>query len=329
MYSYDVEDKTISMSSMAYPTSHLSLWECRLEGNHEDFELGLDSKKEVDKDDKIVVRSVTKDVEVELNESRLLNLPFHLLEMIMHHCIGVEYMPFRATCKSCHLAAPLIQWNKKTSLRKYSSVSPWLMVVEKNRGIITFKDPVFGDKYFMKRSNRHSSIRCSRFGWLLCGENSTLVFFNPFTNDSRKLPYVDASEGFDSLCFSAPLTSNNCKVVGFKARGNDANVYIYSKQTWRVIGLDFRGDTPPRFRFSIFCKGDVYALCDKGEVYSFKNLFKPQVCNFKKGKGVDARHRNRGGKYYLKEHDQQLLLVMVGESGKYVEVLKLNYNSNE
>ncbi|XP_076960740.1 uncharacterized protein LOC143637175 [Bidens hawaiensis] len=324
MYSYDVEDKTISISSMAYPTSHLSLWECRLEGNHEDSELALDSKKEVEKDDKIVVRLVTKD-EVELNESRLLNLPFHLLEMIMHHCIGVEYMRFRATCKSCHLAAPLIHWNKTSSLHKYSLVSPWLIVVDKNRGIITFKDPVFGDKYFMKRSNRHSSIRCSRFGWLLCGKDSTLVFFNPFTNDSRELQYVDASEGFDSLCFSAPPTSNDCKVVGFKARGKDANVYIYLIQTWLKIGLDFRGDTPPSFRFSTFCKGDVYALC----VYSLKNLLKPQVCNYKKGKGVGARHRIRGGEYFLMEHDQQLLLVIVDESGKYVEVSKLNYINNE
>ncbi|KAJ0817723.1 hypothetical protein HanPI659440_Chr00c05g0714291 [Helianthus annuus] len=29
MYSYNVEDKTISLSFMAYPTSHVSLWECR------------------------------------------------------------------------------------------------------------------------------------------------------------------------------------------------------------------------------------------------------------------------------------------------------------
>ncbi|KAJ0635598.1 hypothetical protein HanOQP8_Chr17g0652661 [Helianthus annuus] len=181
MYSYDVEDKTISMSCMAaYPTSHLSLWE----GDT------LESENQVDK---VVVRSsVTMDDdddddddEVELNESHLLDLPFHLLEMIMDHCIGVEYMGFRATCKRCHLAAPLIQWkNNKTRLRlcKYSLVSPWLMVVDKNRGRITFTDPVSGAKYFMKRSHvsiRRDKIHCSRFGWLLlCNNYSILVTSN-------------------------------------------------------------------------------------------------------------------------------------------------------
>lgn len=29
MYSHNVEDRTISLSSMAYPTSHVSMWECR------------------------------------------------------------------------------------------------------------------------------------------------------------------------------------------------------------------------------------------------------------------------------------------------------------
>ncbi|MFS7908669.1 hypothetical protein Hanom_Chr01g00085861 [Helianthus anomalus] len=98
----------------------------------------------------------------------------------MGRCIGVEYMRFRATCKRCHVAAPLIQWSDKTALRRlhnYSVVSPWLMVVDKNRKIITFTDPMFGDKYFMKRSIYDERIRCSRFGWLLYfTDHSTLIF---------------------------------------------------------------------------------------------------------------------------------------------------------
>ncbi|XP_022031261.1 F-box/kelch-repeat protein At1g57790 [Helianthus annuus] len=326
MYSYDVEDKTISLSCMAaYPTSHLSLWE----GDT------LESENQVDK---IVVRSsVTMDdddddeeeEEVELNESRLLNLPFHLLEMIMDHCIGVEYMGFRATCKRCHLAAPLMQWkNNKTRLRsrKYSLVSPWLMVVDKNRGRITFTDPVSGDKYFMKRSHvsiRRDKIHCSRFGWLLlCSNYSPLVFFNPFTNVICELPYVNAPDGFDSLCFSAPPTSRDCMVVGFRARGKHANVYIHSEQTWRVIGLDFGG---ARFCFPTFCGRDVFVLCDKGEVYVFKNLFKSQGCYYKK---VVSRKR-QGGECFLVKSDRQFLLIVVGDFGEYVEVLKLNCRNKE
>lgn len=77
---------------------------------------------EENKDDKIVVRSVTDD-EVESNESCLLNLPSHVLEMIAELCVGVEYMYFCATCKRCHLGAPLIQWsNKKVSIEEIAQV---------------------------------------------------------------------------------------------------------------------------------------------------------------------------------------------------------------
>nr|GEZ82035.1 hypothetical protein [Tanacetum cinerariifolium] len=62
-----------------------------------------------DKDREIVARLVTDD-DVELNELQLLDLPLGVLEMIMKFCIGLEYLNFRATCKSCHLAAPVLQW---------------------------------------------------------------------------------------------------------------------------------------------------------------------------------------------------------------------------
>ncbi|GJU20254.1 hypothetical protein Tco_1153596, partial [Tanacetum coccineum] len=93
-------------------TKKVSAWpllECKLEAHHADHK-----QKEEDKDAEIVERLV-KDDEIEFNssindESHLLNLPFHILEMIMKFCVGVEYLKFRATCKCCHLAAPLVQW---------------------------------------------------------------------------------------------------------------------------------------------------------------------------------------------------------------------------
>lgn len=175
MYSYDVQDKTISIiSSKLSPLTHLSMWECaRLEADLGEAMCTLQSERKKDNDDKkIVIRSVIDNKEVEMDESHLLNTPFHILEMIMQLCVGVEYMHFRATCKRCNLAAPLILWSNKTSaLRKYSLVSPWLMVMDKNRGIFSFTDPMFGDKYFMKNSQvsvvRPDRACCSRFGWLL------------------------------------------------------------------------------------------------------------------------------------------------------------------
>ncbi|GJR33751.1 hypothetical protein Tco_1209435 [Tanacetum coccineum] len=120
--SYHVKDKNISLSSMPclVGTKKVSAWpllECRLEAHHADHK-----QKEEDKDAEIVERLV-KDDEIEFNssmndESHLLNLPFHILEMIMKFCVGVEYLKFRATCKCCHLAAPLVQWINEASLER-------------------------------------------------------------------------------------------------------------------------------------------------------------------------------------------------------------------
>nr|GEX91038.1 cation/H+ exchanger, cation/H+ exchanger, CPA1 family [Tanacetum cinerariifolium] len=126
LYSHHVKDNTVSLSSMpslVLPTSIVSLWEYRLEDDHEEARCTDDSKQEVDQ---IVGRAATHN-EIGLNESNLLNLPSDILEMIIKRCIGVEYMSFCATCKSCHVAAPLIKWSNETSIRRlqtYSFVSP-------------------------------------------------------------------------------------------------------------------------------------------------------------------------------------------------------------
>nr|GEX41846.1 Toll/interleukin-1 receptor (TIR) domain-containing protein [Tanacetum cinerariifolium] len=108
------------------------------------------------------------------DESRLLNLPPLVLEMlIMGFCAGVDYLNFRSTCKGCHLAAPLMAWNNgKASkiMQKYSLPSPWLIVFNKHKGIVTLTDPMFGNEYFMKTPQElicKFYIKCSRFGWLL------------------------------------------------------------------------------------------------------------------------------------------------------------------
>ncbi|KAL9991777.1 hypothetical protein Hdeb2414_s1255g00999681 [Helianthus debilis subsp. tardiflorus] len=332
MYSYDMEDKTISVSSIAYSPSHVSLWECRLKVDDEDSELTCDLEKEEDKNGTIDVRSPTYE-EVELHETRLLNLPFHLLEMITDRCIGVEYMYFRATCKSCRLAAPLIRWSDKTTSRRlhnYSLMSPWLMVVDKNKdkGTINLIDPVFGDKYYMKRSRvfiYRDKILCSRFGWLLFYSGSyTLSFFNPFTSEIRKLPYTHLH--FDSLCFSAPPTSPDCMVVGFYTRSTDVRVcvhFVAREQTWHTIQLDFGGAPLRDFRFPTFCGRDLYVLCDKGQVCVLKNLRNFQRCNFKKV----GPERVCEGDCFLVKRDQQFLLVVVGEY--IVEVFKLNDHTKD
>ncbi|GJU07559.1 hypothetical protein Tco_1123989 [Tanacetum coccineum] len=158
-----------------------------------------------------------KSDEADDDESHLFNLPPHVLEnLVMEFCAGVDYLKFRATCKHCHLAAPLIPWNNgKASkiMQNYSLPSPWLIVFDKHKGIMTLTDPMFGDKYFMKTPQElicDFQIKCSRFGWLLILKpGGSLVFFNPFTNDILELPELPDKHK-DTVCFSAPPTSPDC-----------------------------------------------------------------------------------------------------------------------
>ncbi|GKE73339.1 hypothetical protein Tco_1535380, partial [Tanacetum coccineum] len=134
--------------SPVLPTSHVSVWECKFAADY------ARAKQEVeDKDREIVVRLVNDD-DVELNESRLLNLPYVVLEMIMEFCIGLEYLNFHTTCNCCHLAAPVLQWRSEVALKRlqnYTLLSLWLIMTDKKQGIDTFEDPLYGYKYFMKK----------------------------------------------------------------------------------------------------------------------------------------------------------------------------------
>ncbi|GJS63163.1 hypothetical protein Tco_0677727 [Tanacetum coccineum] len=81
------------------------------------------AKKEVeDQDCEIVVRQISDD-DVEHNELQLLDLPLGDLEMIMEFCIGLEYLNFCATCKRCHLAAPVLQWRGEATLKRLENYS--------------------------------------------------------------------------------------------------------------------------------------------------------------------------------------------------------------
>ncbi|GJZ09186.1 hypothetical protein Tco_0543469 [Tanacetum coccineum] len=127
-YSYHVKDKTISFSSIpcVAGTNHVSAWamlECtRLESDR--VLVGCKQEKEGHKEDEIVLRESLKGAEmIEGKSRRLFNLPPHVLEnLIMEFCAGVDYLKFRATCKRCHLAAPLIPWNNGKSIKENANL---------------------------------------------------------------------------------------------------------------------------------------------------------------------------------------------------------------
>ncbi|PWA64733.1 hypothetical protein CTI12_AA342050 [Artemisia annua] len=344
IYSYHVKDKTLSLSSMPCQLgiSHISVWatlECKrlLEGDH---------KQEEDKNNEIVAHKV-KGHEVEFNdttdESHLLNLPFNVLELIMEFSVGVEYMNFRATCKLCHLAAPSIQWSnqiasKRLQSQAYSSVSPWLMVFDKHT--ITFFDPMFGDKYFIKTPRElelvgELKIHCSRYGWLLMRKSDgPLSFFNPFTSDTRELPRDPSLESFG---FSAPPSSPDCMVVGFTSiyEWHVHVLFVGRESSWCEYALSYGDNDPYFYRFPAFCGQDVYALCNEKGVDVFKKFGDGELSwDIVLEEAPLSSCTSRAQRFLVKcDHeekcDQHLMLVIVGEFGESIEVFIPNEDEDK
>ncbi|KAJ9539662.1 hypothetical protein OSB04_026168 [Centaurea solstitialis] len=373
IHSFHVKDETHSLLTMPclLKGNQVTLWEYRgLEaGNDRQVKCANDRKQQQEEEDK--EKNDDPIVVYTGEESCLLDVPFHVLEMIMEHCVGIEYINLRATCKRCHLAAPRIHWRNNTALRKlqkYSLVSPWLMVVEQfygGGGIMNFTDPISGDKYLMKlrlpgvvslKYYEHNSISCSKYGWLLfytCSGDFEfhyqLVFFNPFTNDVRKLPPTPP-DCLKNLCFSAPPTSGtDCMVVGFSVKGDAAYILRYVDQQeeqllWHRFNVDGVGRTPypydlsfqaqdlydTCFHFPTFHGGDLYALCYRGQLVVFKDMSEG---SFSQPEVVSAEPpecpKLHIPQYFLMERDRHLLLVIVDMFGGDPQLFQFNDSTKE
>ncbi|XP_071719361.1 uncharacterized protein [Rutidosis leptorrhynchoides] len=135
IFSYHLKERTVSVIAMPPLgfSSYLSLWECRLEGDDGEARHTIEYKLKKDMiDDEIsIITSIKNDddgVVAECynsmaNESHLVSIPFHILERIMEFCVGIEFLMFRATCKLCHLAAPLMNWRVVPKLRSYTTTA--------------------------------------------------------------------------------------------------------------------------------------------------------------------------------------------------------------
>ncbi|XP_076943718.1 uncharacterized protein LOC143614059 [Bidens hawaiensis] len=341
MYSFDVEDRTMSLSltSCTLRESQLLVWamlECRLEVDY-----CKSKQEEKDKDVETVIRQVKPDETKSdsESESHLLNVLFHILEMIMERCVGVEYMRFRATCKLCCLAAPPIQWGNERTLRKwqtYSVVSPWLMVLDNYGGIITFNfiDPICGDEYFILKPRELTNdcqICYSMYGWLLLLDRFNMElpqmwFFNPFTSEVIQLSIMP--DDFRSICFSAPPTSPDCTLIGF-TRQRAYVCPVYHEAPWRLYDLDTGISDVNSFPIPTFSGRDMYVLCNNARIEAFRNIGKE---NFSRVVVVDKVPVSRCTslkEYFLANYDSHLLLVIVGEVEESVEVFKLNESTKE
>ncbi|XP_076935325.1 F-box/kelch-repeat protein At1g57790-like [Bidens hawaiensis] len=267
------------------------------------------------------------------DESRLFKIPFHMLEMIMEFCADIDYVNFRATCKQ--LTSPVTLLSNIASIRrlqKYSLVSPWLMVLDNDQGVITFTEPMFGDQYSVRTpieliGDLH--IWCSMYGWLLMSKGlETMMLFNPFTNDIRKLP--DREHLFiKSFCLSAPPTSTNCMVIGF--HGPCVYIHFVAREpaSWRSFHLDFGDDAPSLFRFSKSYDQDIYALNSEGRLSIFTNICDDDEYTWEYVDVPPTIFSTSKARYFLAKRDHDLILVMVGEFGESVELFKVNLSENK
>ncbi|XP_071719699.1 uncharacterized protein [Rutidosis leptorrhynchoides] len=335
LHLYHVRDRTIiyfPMPLRVVSTTRVSMWEGRLEDDR--VEAQCTSTVNQEKDERVV----TLDKVLKHNGSRLHNIPFDVLGMIMEHCVGVEYLYMRATCKLCRLAAPL------SRLRSYSLNSLWLMVVDNHRGIVTFTDSLSGDNYFMKKNFKvllivDDNLYCSRYGWLLFksrkqedNKKEELVLFNPLTSDVRKLPNYGHIK---SLCFSAPPnSSNNCIIAGFTVYERRW-YFIYSlggawePSSWRMVPID--DDVNDDCRYSLtFIGRDLYALNKDGEVFVFKNLDKRDVRKTLLAKAPPPISSSCDSQYFMMSYDDEhLLILIVGDEYGEVEVFKRNDDADK
>ncbi|GKE45909.1 hypothetical protein Tco_1473193, partial [Tanacetum coccineum] len=269
MYSYHIKDKTVSMSSMPSiaSASYVSLWECRIqeEGKKDETVVGNACSND---------NSSTSTRNERQKECYLLSIPSDVLERIMDFCVGFDYLHFRTTCKSCQSAAPMIRFINRMRLEMNSLDSPWLLVLDKHREIITFTDQMFGENYFIKTPPGLISdmkIHCSRYGWLLMEKyGGPLVFYNPFTSVIHELPQVPCLETFG---FSAPPTSPDCMVVGYRKRYGIWEGYVHKvaqkPARWCEIPVSFDGYHPHSLHFPIFHGQRLYVLLDNALLYFF------------------------------------------------------------
>ncbi|XP_038685563.1 F-box/kelch-repeat protein At1g57790-like [Tripterygium wilfordii] len=242
----------------------------------------------------------------------------------------VDYMNFRAICRSCESAAPLIQWREAPISLKSAPLLPWLMSPDNHSGIHSFVDPKLGGKYLVKvpESLVDANILYSRKGWLLMHSISrnALSFYNPFTKDIIKLPYLlRAFVLSSSMGFTYAPTSKSYVVVAIHITLHEAEV--------RVFWYGWRGWSNYRFTNDIskfvsnhnspvFHEGGFYVLGKDGNLGVFKVLW-PERYTWKV-LAVPQKPCISFCQSFLLECGGRLLSVFMGPVGEWIKVFALN-----
>ncbi|KAK4576151.1 hypothetical protein RGQ29_026913 [Quercus rubra] len=322
LYSYNIEDGTISISSTflnlprlqrscpVWIMPGLRLTNTLKEDEHKSYTKEQESGKVYGRENDLKDMESTNDISI---------LHFDMVKVIAERLILVDYLHFRATCKIFHSAAPPIQWRiAMEKVENPSLLSPWLVFFE-NESVCAFIDPKHGDKYII---NLPQVLK----GGIICGskDGETLTFFfNPFTQAILPLAEnMGRALDFSCIGFSSSPPSSECVVVNLKYSSSlgqdlDEDLDHWHKNEFNDADFSFNNNSPIFYRGAFYCLGQkgnlgILKLNDDGE-NTWEVLTKPKPPCMS---GYDQN--------YLVECDDELFSVFVGNMRKWVQVFKLN-----
>ncbi|KAL7155848.1 hypothetical protein ABFS83_03G103200 [Erythranthe nasuta] len=221
-------------------------------------------------------------------------------------------------------------WNEVVAASPYRN-SPCL-VLRCNDFWRFFQHNTFFNMHFPKLKN--ARVRFSNHGWLLMMslDNRTLFFFDPFNNQTIKLPDMPSKCDYTTICFFHPPTSSGCLIVGIASLTWNVNrevkigVLKYGEDRWedrifRVRDVQFESHGAP-----IFHDGKIYFLDNKGNVavFDMSNVFRPLIVHSWCLKKRRPHYRNIKEYFLVKPHgDETIFAVFVVQDERKVRVFKL------
>ncbi|KAI3908732.1 hypothetical protein MKW98_029282 [Papaver atlanticum] len=238
----------------------------------------------------------------------------------------VDYIHFRLACKQISVVLPALnRLSASTRTTTTTYLSPWLIsIFEDNEDTICeIVDPMHNnDKYLMKLSDQllvGATIRFSKDGWLLLA----IICLPDLPDD-----YV-----LGGMSFSSVPTSRDCVVIAvsnwFDFVGYDEISFLVTEPgkgatDWDVNDFDYEGCCEdyfmPCINNPVFFDRAFYCLDYNGMLGVFN------MTDDSSWEILPKSLKQFSGFYpsYLVECDKKLLLVNLGQSGKSVDVYRLD-----
>ncbi|KAL6011637.1 hypothetical protein ACLOJK_002085 [Asimina triloba] len=256
-------------------------------------------------------------------------LPTELLALIIAYLDFADRSAVFAVCK---------RWQSVCLSIKHEDQLPWLMFLERSRGILELLDPWFNKKYTLQIPGLNSSkILSSNHGWLLmCHGLSSLFFLHPFSKAKIDLPrFKCPCKSFKAGFSSSPISEDSVVFV-ICSLTKASNVFIstwhhgckkWTDHSYELGMMTFEvGCFCPIFHDGVFYCMDGSGRKQLGEFHIDKRtwtVFGDQL------KGMDLPPNLRlivecstsGGGLVLSTHDQERLQLVSSEVKRWRDLI--------